>query len=144
MMIKIVKGILQAIAIVHIIGGLVLPWAVHSTLFQQYGIQFSIAFHNSNSIGFKNQGEFLTGLFGPSIASWGILFAYVIDVSFRSRDRRGWWTMIIACLTWATYDSFLSIWNGIYINAILNSFIAIMIIIPLSIVKQYFFTSLQN
>ena len=105
MMIKIVKGILQAIAIVHIIGGLVLPWAVHSTLFQQYGIQFSIAFHNSNSIGFKNQGEFLTGLFGPSIASWGILFAYVIDVSFRSRDRQ---VVVVVCCCWRTMASLAS------------------------------------
>jgi len=141
---RIAKGILQAIAVCHIIGGLVLPWVVHSTLFQQYNIQLSIAFHNSNSVGFKNQGEFLTGLFGPSIASWGILFAYVINISFRNRDRRGWWTMITACLTWATYDSFLSIWNGIYINAILNSFIAMAIIIPLLIVKQYFLKPIQN
>ena len=77
MLIQKTRIFLQLIAIVHIIGGMLLPFLVNTSLFETYNtlvyqaLGFDIA-------GTNPEINFLIGLFGPTIASWGVLFFYVV------------------------------------------------------------------
>ena len=129
---------LQLIAIAHIVGGILLPFLVNTQLFSTYNALVNQA------LGFETTGKnsdinFLIGLFGPTIASWGVLFLYVVTAAFKNLDKRGWWAIFASCILWAPYDSMLSIQRGIYINALINLISALMILIPLFMARKYFF-----
>jgi hypothetical protein len=129
---------LQLIAIGHITGGILLPFLVNTQLFSTYNTLVNQA------LGFETTGKnadinFLIGLFGPTIASWGALFLYVVNTAFKNLDKGGWWTIFASCIVWAPYDSLLSIQKGIYINGLINLFSALMILIPLFMARKYFF-----
>jgi hypothetical protein len=138
MLLQKAKFFLQLIAIAHIIGGILLPFLVNTPLFETYNtlvyqaLGFDIASANPEI-------NFLIGLFGPTIASWGVLFLYVVTSSFRNLDQKGWWAIFLCCLAWAPYDSLLSIQKGIYVNALINLVSALAILTPLFVVRKSFF-----
>jgi hypothetical protein len=140
MLIQKTKIFLQLIAIAHIIGGILLPFLVNTALFQTYNILVyqSLGFDTTRA---NPEINFLIGLFGPTIASWGVLFLYVVTSAFKNRDQKGWWAIFLCCLAWAPYDSLLSIQKGIYINALINLISALAILIPLFMARKYFFHS---
>jgi len=132
-----IKIFLQMIAIVHIVGGMLLPFLVNTTLFATYN---SLLYQ---ALGFEASGQnaeinFLIGLFGPTIASWGVLFLYVVSTAFKNPDKKGWWAIFLCCVAWAPYDSLLSIQKGIYINALINLISALAILIPLFMARNHF------
>ena len=140
MLIRQTKLFLQLIAIAHIIGGILLPFLVNTSVFETYNTLLYQA------LGFDTKRvnpeiNFLIGLFGPTIASWGVLFLYVVTSAFKNMDQKGWWAIFLCCLAWAPYDSLLSIQKGIYINALINLISALAILIPLFIARKYFFHS---
>jgi len=140
MLIQKTKIFLQLIAIAHIIGGILLPFLVNTALFQTYNILVyqSLGFDTTRA---NPEINFLIGLFGPTIASWGVLFLYVVTSAFKNRDQKGWWAIFLCCLAWAPYDSLLSIQKSIYINALINLISALAILIPLFMARKYFFHS---
>src|SRR5687767_644399 len=97
-----IRLFLQLIAIVHIVGGILLPFLVNTQLFSTYNTLVNQA------LGFAPTGKnaeinFLIGLFGPTIASWGVLFLYVVNYAFKDLDKRGWWAIFASCILWAPY-----------------------------------------
>jgi hypothetical protein len=92
--------------------------------------------HQDNA---KQQASFLMVLFGPTIASWGVLFLFAINSGFARPSPQAWWFMLLACIVWAPYDSILSLHHGIYLNAIINAVAFVMIVVPLLMVKKHFF-----
>jgi hypothetical protein len=133
-----IKRFLKAIAMFHIIVGLCFPWIVESPLFSQYREHLHLVFniHQDNA---KQQASFLMALFGPTIASWGVLFLFAINSGFARPSPQAWWFMLLACIVWAPYDSILSLHHGIYLNAIINAVAFVMIVVPLLMVKKHFF-----
>ena len=140
MLLQRTKFFLQLIAIAHIIGGVLLPFLVYTSVFATYNTMVYQA------LGFDTtwtnpEVNFLTGLFGPTIASWGVLFFYVVSSAFKNLDPKGWWAIFLSCVAWAPYDSLLSIQHGIYINGLINLISAAAILTPLFLARNYFFAS---
>jgi len=140
MLIQKTKFFLQLIAIAHITGGILLPFLVNTPLFRTYNtlVYQALGFDTAST---NPEINFLIGLFGPTIASWGVLFLYVVTSAFRNLDQKGWWTIFLCCLVWAPYDSLLSIQMGIYVNALINLVSALAILTPLFVVRKYFFNT---
>jgi len=133
-----IKIFLQLVAITHIVGGILLPFLVNTPLFATYNslLYKSLGFDTTRQ---NTEVNFLIGLFGPTIASWGILFLCVVSTVFKNPDKKGWWAIFLCCLAWAPYDSLLSIQKGIYINALINLIASLTILIPLFMARKYFF-----
>lgn len=132
-----VKRWLQLIAIAHIVLGLLLPVVVQLQLFQPYfdlmAQTFAVNGNDSASL-----MRFLIGIFGPTVASWGVLFWAVVTQSFQLRSKSGWWLMIAAAVVWAIYDSIYSSLHGLWIHAVLNGAVFVAIVLPLSWVRRDF------
>ena len=138
-----IKIFLQMIAIAHIVGGIFLPFLVNTPLFATYN---SLLYQ---ALGFEASGQnaeinFLIGLFGPTIASWGVLFLYVVSTAFKNPDKKGWWAIFLCCVAWAPYDSLLSIQKGIFINALINLISALAILIPLFMARNQFLKAARS
>ena len=138
MLLQRTKIFLQLIAIAHIIGGVLLPFLVNTSVFATYNtlVYQSLGFDTSRT---NPEVNFLIGLFGPTIASWGVLFFYVVSSAFKNLDPKGWWAIFLSCVAWAPFDSLLSIHKGIYINALINLISALAILTPLFMARKYFF-----
>ncbi|KPJ93451.1 MAG: hypothetical protein AMJ53_07195 [Gammaproteobacteria bacterium SG8_11] len=132
------KRFLQTIAVLHIIAGLCFPWIVESPLFDHYREHLHLAF-NVQNFNAQQQALFLMALFGPTIASWGVLFLFAINFGFARPSPQAWIFLLLACLAWAPYDSILSLQHGVYLNAIINAVVFVIIILPLVMVKNHFF-----
>jgi hypothetical protein len=78
-------------------------------------------------------------IFGPTIASWGVLFLYAVNSAFSRPSPQAWWFMFTACLVWAPYDSIFSLQHGIYLNAIFNAVALVLIMTPLLLLRKHFF-----
>jgi hypothetical protein len=132
-----VKRWLQLIAIAHIVLGLLLPVLVQFEIVQPYfhfvAQTFAVSAHENMAL-----MRFLIGVFGPTVASWGVLFWAVVTQSFMLRSKSGWWLMIAASVVWALYDSIFSTLYGLWIHVILNSAVFVAIVVPLWWVRKEF------
>ncbi len=134
-----IKRFLQTISLLHIVIGLLFPWIVGSPLFEPYHNHLHLAFGvEQNSA--KQQAAFLMAIFGPTIASWGVLFLYAVNSGFSRPTSQSWWFMVAACLVWAPYDSIFSLQYGVYFNAVINSAAFVFIMPPLFMVRKHFFS----
>lgn len=128
------KRWLQTLAVIHIIGGLLLPFMVYTPLAVPYFAHLQIAFPDSNPESLK----FLIGVFGPTIASWGLLFFYAIGKAFESRTKKDWWVLISAVLIWSVLDTAFSITNNVFAHFYLNGAVLALFLIPLLLTKNHF------
>lgn len=133
-----IRVFLQAIAVLHIIGGLLLPVLVETLAFNVYHQHLAHAFKLNSSMP-AAETRFLVGILGPTIASWGVLFLYTVKTAFSNPNPRAWWFIVIACMVWAPYDSWLSISHGVNLNAYLNLVVLACIAIPMFRVRRSFF-----
>lgn len=134
---KLAERFLQLYALAHLVGGLLLPWMVGTAIFTDYNRALAQAFHVSDDAALA-QARFLTGLMGPTVASWGLLFLLLVRQAFRHPDRQLWWGMVLAGLVWAPYDSFLSWQNGIFLNVVINLLSLAALLVPLWLVRHNF------
>jgi hypothetical protein len=134
---KLAERFLQLYALAHLVGGLLLPWMVGTAVFTDYNRALAQAFHVSDAAT-SAQAQFLTGLMGPTVASWGLLFFLLVQQAFARPTRQLWWGMVLAGLVWAPYDSFLSWQNGIYLNVVINLLSLAALLVPLLLVRDNF------
>jgi hypothetical protein len=134
------QRLLQTIAILHVMVGLCFPWIVDSPPFDHYKQHLHLAFNTSEELS-GQQASFLMAIFGPTIASWGVLFLYAVTSGFSRPSPQSWWFMFTACLTWAPYDSIFSLQHGVYLNAIINAVAFVMMMTPLLLVRKHFFAT---
>lgn len=134
MNIKRAKKWLQFVAIAHIVGGILLPLLVFSSLSHAYFEQTLTRFPNGDI----NAIKFFVAIFGPTVASWGLLFLYALDKAFRDRTSKDWWFLLVSILVWGVLDSGLSFYYLIYSHLVINGIALLMLLLPLLIVKKHF------
>jgi len=77
----------------------------------------------------------LIALFGPTIASWGVLFFILVNSGLSHLSRSKYYLLLLALLTWAIYDSFISILINFTINVAINGIALILLIIPAYVLR---------
>ena len=121
---KIPKLILQMLAVLHIMVGLALPYLVELPQFDFYN-QHLLAVFNTDTAEALALSKFMIGILGPPVASWGVLFLFVVNISFATRSRTGWYFMVFAIIGWNLCDMYLSIKAGIYLNLVIDMVVAV-------------------
>lgn len=132
-----VKYWLQFIALAHVIGGLMLPFIVQLNVVQPYFRLMANVFAVDSNQDLRLV-QFMVGVFGPTVASWGVLFWAVVTQSFDNPTKKSWYVMLAACVVWAFYDSIYSSFFGLWINAPINGVAFVSIVLPLWGVRKDF------
>ena len=125
---------LQTLAVIHIIGGLLLPVMVYTPLAVPYFQHLQTTFPDSNPESLR----FLIGVFGPTVASWGLLFFYAIGKAFEAQTKKDWWLLVSATLVWAVLDTTFSLANSVAAHLYLNGSVLVLFLIPLLLTKKHF------
>ena len=126
---------LEFVALMHVILGILIFFMVPSNLITAYIDSLLTSF---NVIECTNETcrelvYFLVRLFGPTIASWGILMWYLVRRALLKKDTTASNMLIAAVLIWFVLDTTLSMVSGILIHGVVNMVAFLSIVVPLMV-----------
>jgi hypothetical protein len=84
------------------------------------------------------------GVLGATMAGWGVFLAFIAHYPFRKRERWAWNTLLLGLSLWYLTDSAISLYFGVVSNAIFNTVIFVLAILPLIFTRQEFLSSDRN
>lgn len=131
------KHWLQLLALLHIIVGLSLPFLAGTFLFDYYHAQLLEAFHTKDEAA-RQMGIFMVGILGPTIASWGLLFLFIVGYAYKERSYRAWLYMVIAVIGWSLADMGYSLLYGVMLNILIDLVVMSLLLIPLLASRSHF------
>ena len=117
------ERLLLFIALVHVIAGLALTLLPLAPDLQQ---TLASAIFGANKA--SDTVMFLISVFGPTVASWGVLFFALVRNYFRNPTRDAWRALVLSILLWAPLDSALSIHYGLLAAVALNAGVAVIVL----------------
>ena len=104
----------------HVIAGLL----IFLTAFLP-GLQGTIA--STAGLSGDNYSPFLFAVFGPTVASWGILFTAVARQFNDYPTRRLWNAMALSVVIWAPLDTGLCLYYGVIGGVIANALVVVLL-----------------
>ena len=125
---------LKLIALIHIIGGVLLPLVVFTPIATPYFEHLLETFPQGDLTSMK----FLIGVFGPTVASWGILFYYALGKAFLSKTEKDWWFLFSTVMIWLVFDTAFSLFFHVTAHLYINSLVALLTLLPLLALKPHF------
>jgi len=82
--------------------------------------------------------SWIYGVLGATMGGWGIVLIYITKNAFFKREKWAWKAVAIALITWYLVDSAISLYFGVIFNAIFNSIIFILVLLPLVMTRKHF------
>ena len=80
---------------------------------------------------------FFFSVLGPTIASWGVLFTALVAQFFAAPSIAVWRALLFSVLIWAPLDTALCLKYGILIGVVINSVVAIGLVLLLLSVRRH-------
>lgn len=129
-----VRAWLITLAVIHLVGGLLLiPFAFTPLL--ESGLELLPVPRPGTGI---PEIRFLVALFGPTIASWGLLLLVCAMNLSRLLSPGNWWLLVAAVLVWAVLDTSLCLGYGYYPVVWLNLPVTVALLLPMWLGRHHF------
>lgn len=127
---------LQAIGAGHIVLGVGLALGAQTALLTPYFdsilSQFALAADDAAA---RRMAQSLIQLFGPTVASWGLLFSTLLYLYRQHGDRLIKLAIFAALLLWLPLDCYISARHGLYPQVYLNLAVGLLIALPLAFLQ---------
>ena len=130
-------------SLVVVIFGLGMATLNRTPLFAIFDSQVNPLFWDSNPLP-AGVNEFLGwvyGVLGATMAGWGVFLAFIACYPFRNRERWAWNALLVGLSLWYLTDTSISLYFGVVFNAIFNTAIFILAMLPLFFTRQEFLSS---
>lgn len=122
----------------HIALGVVFAFSAYLPLTQGYLDYLSASISNSPPAAeFEGLLRTQVALFGPTVASWGILFCTLVILYRHSQQRLIKPALYAALIVWSVLDSAISLSFDLNLHAYLNSAVALSLALPLYWLKPH-------
>lgn len=120
------------IGLSHVVLGVALAFAAQSWVLEPY-FQYLYASVSSTppSAEFQHLLRIMVGLFGPTVASWGVLFSLLVHLYCQHGHGLIKPVLFAALLVWCLLDSAISAYFGLLAHAYLNAAAVLSIAVPL-------------
>lgn len=120
----------------HVVLGVVLAFTAQlplaDTYFQQLYASFAV---EPMSTPYHNLLTTMVRLFGPTVASWGLLFTLLVHLYRQHGHALIKPVLFAALLVWCVLDSGISAYYGLSLHVYLNSAAALSIALPLLLLR---------
>lgn len=120
---------LMALALLHVAGGLALPVLVLQTAWLDWALPELVTGPGARVV---------LALFGPTVASWGVLLAFLVHFGIRFRQRWACDALIVAVLVWLPLDAALCWSHGIAGAIVIDLLAAPALLVPALILRRRF------
>ena len=78
------------------------------------------------------------GVWGSTIAGWGVFVAYIAAYPFKNKEKWAWTCLVVGLLLWFLLDTGISLSHKVYFNAIFNVAVLILAMLPVICTKKDF------
>ena len=72
------------------------------------------------------------------MAGWGVFMVFLARYPFQQRERWSWICFLLGLLLWYVLDTGISLYYGVAFNAIFNTAILVLALIPLAYTRKEF------
>ena len=137
---------LLVVCIVISVFGVLMAFSSGTPVFDLFNRQIDPAFWGTNAIdGATRQfQQWIYGVWGATIAGWGIFLAFVAHFAFSKQEKWAWNCIVVGLLVWFILDTSLSLGYKVYFNAVFNTILIIFAGLPLVFTRKYFETIRRN
>ena len=124
-------------ALGHIVVGVAIPVFAYSTAFDFYGDLLKEAFWFSREVPpeTKEFQQWMFALFGPTIASVGVLMTYLVRAGIKHREPEPWNALLIVTAIWAPGDIGISLLHNFWFHVQID-IVAMLVIVPPTLVLR--------
>jgi hypothetical protein len=131
---------LSLISWIVLIFGVGMALLNRTPLFALFDSQVNPAFwdYNPLPVGVDDFQGWIYGIFGATMAGWGVFLVYMARYPFQMRERWAWNCILQGLLLWYLLDTGISVYFGVVFNAIFNTVILILLLLPLFFTRKEF------
>jgi hypothetical protein len=129
--------------IVMSIFGILMALLSGTPLFEVFNHQIDPVFWNTTLVDANAKGfqHWMYGVWGATIAGWGIFLSFTAHYPFRKKEQWAWNCITTGLLVWYLLDTFLSIYYQVYFNAVFNTVLLALVALPVIAVRKHFAVS---
>ena len=121
---------LYAVAVGHLLVGVVLTWMGNSDLFESYHRAVELHFWSGTApTAARPQQVWWIALFGATMQSTALWMAALVHLGHRLRSAAAWGWLLAGLALWAPQDMALSTQGGMWVNIWIDTF-ALLIMVP--------------
>ena len=130
-------------SLIVIIFGIGMALLNRTPLFDVFDAQVNPVFWGANPLpaGVEHFQGWVYGVLGTTVAGWGVFLAYIARYPFQNRERWAWNALLLGLSLWYVTDTVISFYFGVVFNAIFNSGIFILALMPLLFTHREFYKS---
>lgn len=109
-------------------------------LFDLFNQLIDPAFWHANAAGenAKLFQQWVYGVWGATIAGWGVFVTFVARYPFARKEKWAWNCLAAGILIWFVLDTSLSLSYKVYFNAAFNAALLILTMVPLTLTRKHF------
>lgn len=128
---------LLLVALGHIVAGLLIPIWAYSPAFDFYSDFLKDAFWSSQEVPqeTKEFQRWILALFGPTIASVGVLMTYLVKAGIKHREPGPWNALLIVTAIWAPGDIGISLMHDFWPHVLIDA-MAMLVIVPPTLILR--------
>ena len=131
---------LLVVGIVIAVFGTLMALLSGTPLFDLFNQQIDPAFWGANAVGenAKIFQQWIYGVWGATIAGWGIFVTFIARYPFREKERWASDCLIAGMSLWFVLDTSLSVYYQVYFNAAFNTALLILALLPIFATRKHF------
>ncbi len=124
---------LFVVSVLISIFGILMALLSGTPIFDLFNQQINPAFWGANSVDATARvfQAWVYGLWGATIAGWGIFFTFIAHYPFRHKEKWAWNCLAWGLAVWFVLDTSLSIYHRVYFNVVFNTALLILVGLPL-------------
>jgi len=131
---------LLVVGVVVSVFGVMMALLSGTPLFDLFNRQVDPAFWSTNAIDdvARQFQRWIYGVWGATIAGWGIILTYIAHYPFNRKERWSWNCLVFGLLVWFVLDTSLSVFYKVYFNAVFNTTLLILAGLPVVFTRKEF------
>ncbi len=131
---------LLVVGLVITVFGIVMALTSGTPLFDLFNRQIDPAFWGVDPLleNTKQFQQWIYGVWGATIAGWGIFVTFIARYPFAKKERWAWDCIVIGLLTWFVLDTSLSFFYRVYFNVAFNAGLLVLAMLPMVFTRKEF------
>ena len=128
------------VGIVIVVFGIIMAFLSGTALFDLFNRQIDPAFWGKGTSleSVKSFQQWIYGVWGATIAGWGIFVTFIAHYPFRNKEKWAWNCLVVGLLTWFVLDTALSLFFKVYFNVAFNATLLLLAGLPVVITRKEF------
>jgi hypothetical protein len=129
---------LKISAIITTLLGVLMALFNHTNMFEIMNMFIQSTFYADTSITSSavSLQQWMIGVFGATMAGWGIMMLYLIKHSLQNKELWAWNAMLISLIVWFSIDMVVSIHFKAFFNVLVNAIFFLQFLAPLMVLRK--------